>query len=194
MMATMKRILAALVAAVLPAAAHAQGPEGASWHVGVFVGQVASSKGKTEIRLTCDAKGVCAYAFLRQPQASRRYQQKIIPNLAAVDPAAPNKDLAHARAAVRRDPKAYGAEKDGPVLQQLRAVLESGASFDACVGTGDKIDLWGRICRLDAQGGRLPAVVLLVPTLNEGGCEGEVFCEYYLFALHRVARHPGRRS
>jgi len=185
-------LLAFLATNPLPALAQAEAAP--SWYFGTFMGTVASAKGRTEIRLTCDRKDVCSYAFLRQPQASRRFQQKVIPNLAAVDPGAANKDLAHAREAVRRNPRAYSGEKDGPVLQQLRPLLESGAAFDACVGTGDRIDLWGRICRPAGQGGKLPAAVLLVPTLNEGACDQEVFCEYYLFPLHRIVTHRSRAA
>lgn len=187
-MAAMRSRLAALIAVLVlgsPAAALAQA-ESTGWVTGMYSGIVTSSKGRTEIRVTCDRKGVCSYAFLRLPQASRRFQQKVIPNLAAVDAGPANKELAHARDAVRRNPRAYASEEDGPVLQQLRPLLESDAAFDACVGTGDKIDIWARICRPGAQGGKLPAAVLLVQTLHEGACEGEMFCEYYLFPLQRV--------
>lgn len=184
--------LIAAAAALLAAPALAQlgtKPADRSWYFGNHVAEVTAGKERYTIRLRCPSGSVCEYTFVRQPAAVKRPSPKRAEGLQALDPDIANKNLAHLREVVKAKPAAYEDEQDGPVLAGMRAVLESDAKFDLCVGLSDWLSPWGRLCRLSPENPRLPPFVLLLPTQGPE-CKEQIFCEYYFFPMRRPPAAP----
>jgi hypothetical protein len=164
-------------------------PADRSWYFGSFMGQVISDKEKVQIRLRCPNWSVCEYSFVHQPAAAKRPAPIRTEGIQVLDHEIANKNLAQLREAVNANPNAYKDEQDGPLLRELRPLIESKATFDLCVGVSDWSAPWGRLCRLHPEGASLPPVVLLLPTMG-GECKKQNFCNYYFFPLHRPPAAP----
>lgn len=157
----------------------------AQWQVGTFTGQIVDSNERYSIAVSCDSLNVCEYSFTRQPLGPGKAKRHRADRVEVVDVDMPNRNLRSTRDAVRANPRAYADAVDGPLLRDLRPLLESSAQYVQCVGEPATSKPWGRICTLDGEGDRLPAVVLLVPTMDTA-CKDQYFCAYYIFPLRRI--------
>jgi hypothetical protein len=160
------------------------------WHIGTFSGQLTNGNERTAITVTCDSQSVCEYAFATLPQAPGPVNRSRANNVQVIDVTIPNNNLLFTRNAVRADPEAYSHKSDGFILRELRTLLESQATFDACVGVPESAGAWGRLCKLDTEDATLPTAVLLVTTMNPT-CNGKRFCAYYIFPLRRSSLQSG---
>ena len=157
----------------------------AQWQVGAFTGEITDSNERYTITVSCESPSVCEYAFARPRPGPAKAKRHRIEYAEVIDVDIPNKNLRATRDAVRADPRAYADARDGPLLRELRPLLESAALYSQCVGEPATKTPWGRICKLDSEGANLPAALLLAPT-QDANCRGQYFCAYYVFPLRRV--------
>ncbi|MFG6416815.1 hypothetical protein ACG02S_23230 [Roseateles sp. DC23W] len=167
--------LSMIAACALPVIGHSQADK--AWPHGSFTGVFD----KMQVTLTCDSLRACEYTFGPGDAAVQPVLRRRARDIAPVDAQVANNNLTYTREAVQADPALYTG-REGPVLADLRPVLESQARYRQCVSTADGD--WGPLCQLDITKPGLPDAVLLVPTMNPT-CNGQAFCAYYAVPLRR---------
>ena len=118
----------------------------AQWQVGVFTGQIVDSNERYTIEVSCEASGVCEYAFTRQPLGPGKAKRRHADRVEAIDVEVPNRSLRATRESVKANARAYSDKVDGPLLRDIRPLLESAAQYAQCVGEPATSKPWGRLC------------------------------------------------
>lgn len=157
------------------------------WYLGTYQGKIGNGSDVLEMTVMCESSRSCRYSVRMGGRPSTPSDTVAANNIEKTGTQIPNNNLRRTAEILRQRPEEYSRSKDAPLLQALRPIFDSGASFSECVGQPEIKGAWGHICQVQrpSSDSTLPDAVMLVTTMNPS-CGTRVFCAYMMFPLFRV--------